>query len=669
MLPLASILLTAAQDAGRPNSDFTPALDHASRSVSEWSLLLDDEREAANAAWCLYYADDRSSAVVEALKLALATPLAPTAHVPIDTILCEWGVAFEALLTDAFSANRRALLASALFPPPPSGPAATARLARDEDADAALAELVDLLGGGELDAPTKQWLHEHAGRGLGAEVGRRITARLRADGNKAIGIRRWLDEIAGCRSCLQGAAQALGELAASEAETAAAAAVLLPKAAAWIGVDSIEDREFHLPWRASAADEPQIEAALAHHYARLVDAAADVGHIDRPLLAALHARVRAHPAIAVAISPGLLRLLDKSAAYDLEVLRLLCHAGCTDPRVREAWLGMARSWSDVSAPALATLPCLPRYDEETRGVLLDLMRRAESVAPFVDKLAFAGEIDADQSSALRYAFDHLANDEWTWLVTNGIRGLVDEPAAMPEHIRSTTATLSERAARLERIALNCATRKLRGLDFGADVAALAEMTELEPASCGGHGYADYVASAWSHARKLQLHSDALVRSALATLRDAFPHGMAFASHSDAALAYLESAALTLAQQVEFERVVPFAANDRRIGGFFGRAAGKVVLERVPVMRAALYAGDVPVLEELARVTRLLDRDVDYLLAAMQRGPAATRAWALELVDSEKLGAPRVRDAVLRRRDDVDDSVARRARRLADARGW
>ncbi len=41
----------------------------------------------------------------------------------------------------------------------------------------------------------------------------------------------------------------------------------------------------------------------------------------------------------------------------------------------------------------------------------------------------------------------------------------------------------------------------------------------------------------------------------------------------------------------------------------------------------------------------------------------------ELVDAERLDTPRVRDGVRRRLDEVDGAVARRARRLVDARDW
>jgi hypothetical protein len=316
-------------------------------------------------------------------------------------------------------------------------------------------------------------------------------------------------------------------------------------------------------------------------------------------------------------------------------------------------------------------------DEETLAVLLDLVTRAESVAPLADKLRFLGLTDAVRSPVARRFLDRI--ESGSWLVSQGFRGLVDEPLELPEALASNEPVLeimSARAQRMNRLALNCATRKDRGEDITADEAAIVEMLELDYPYGGGGGYHDYVQWGYFHAQTLGLRSDRLARSALRHIRTEFPMGEAFSTHADAARAFLEASDLSVALQVEVERQIRYRAPEPGPRGVNivhplhgGRSTGIVSVQRTPAIRKAVYGGNVWAIDELSRCTRLIDRDLDYLEAALARAPAWTRLWLLTVIERDALDVPRVREAVRGRLADVDDEVRRRAQDLIDSAGW
>src|SRR5690606_9645562 len=93
------------------------------------------------------------------------------------------------------------------------------------------------------------------------------------------------------------------------------------------------------------------------------------------------------------------------------------------------------------------------------------------------------------------------------------------------------------------------------------------------------------------------------------------------------------------------------------------------IEVVPAMRLALYGGNVHAIHDVLAVTKASERDLDFLLALLERGTARDRISVLELIDEHTLDSPRIAEAVRRAREDLEDQTAEAARRLCSYRGW
>jgi hypothetical protein len=107
----ASMIALAPQD-GAANAklpaDFVPALNYAERPVEFWIDELEQTQgRSSRAVWCLYYHDDRSPRVIDALKRWLRRWVHAELDTPrvIDTVLNEWGVEFEPLTIEEFLAT------------------------------------------------------------------------------------------------------------------------------------------------------------------------------------------------------------------------------------------------------------------------------------------------------------------------------------------------------------------------------------------------------------------------------------------------------------------------------------------------------------------------------------------------------------------------------------
>jgi hypothetical protein len=692
MLPAA--FLASAVGFQTQSRSFVPALDFATRPVAEWRRLLDSDELGARAAWCLYYADDRSLPTLDAMRDALATPTAPAAHLPLDAILTSWGAQFDELPASAFMLEGKLVEPDALIPGPRGSatgedskllgmlssedldvafPAALALLARDVEPHAALRRMADALDAGRpFDVPTGQWILEHARDGWGIELGARIrndVAKGRGDGASVV---RRVAHLVQFPDAAVGAIDALVELAdASLPDSATAEKLVRPVS----GPDPYSHSTFHRRLRHPPSDDVRRSDALVRFYGTRVHRAAELGRIDLAVLAEIEAHLPLFPGIAAAVEPGLVTLLGKQVEAKAELLRVLGHVRSSAPEVRTAWIETVRAWSDFTIPGMQRFPCRASFDDETRATLLEAMQSAPSTSVFENVLLFSGEVDADRSNLARCFLDHLGKQAgaWSFLPSNGFRGLVDEPFELPESLRRNGDDFelqNGRALRVNRLALACATRQARGEDTRRDEAAIAQMIALPYTFDGAEGPVDYVQWGLWHARKPGLHSEPIVRVAFARLVEAD-----WDCHKEIAQVYFENAELTIEQQVELARLTSYRPASEWRGlnieneRFGGRGKGKVALERSATLRRLLYGGNTRVLEELARITRLAERDLDYLLAVLTRGPVRSRDWALWLVEQESIDAPRVRDAVRRRTSDVDPGVSRRAKRLLEGKGW
>jgi hypothetical protein len=94
-------------------------LHWAQKDVSEWlSIVRRGGRDVREALWCLFYADERSPRVLDALREIEKSSTNDEARRIADAILCHWRAEHEAMGAAAYRAPRSAVAPNALFPPP-----------------------------------------------------------------------------------------------------------------------------------------------------------------------------------------------------------------------------------------------------------------------------------------------------------------------------------------------------------------------------------------------------------------------------------------------------------------------------------------------------------------------------------------------------------------------
>lgn len=339
----------------------------------------------------------------------------------------------------------------------------------------------------------------------------------------------------------------------------------------------------------------------------------------------------------------------------------------TTSRTRELYLECMSRIASTDVVDAELVPCWPEHDEETLLALERVLAKAKHVQPLCNRFRFAGLIDAARTPITQMLLDRLAAEgSLHWASSEGFRGIVPvDPSSTPIH-------------RINVLALNLATRRASGLDTSTDEAAFA-WALMRPYDRGGAGgYDDYVQWGFFQARTLRLTTPSVVDFAIRQVSGlVVPDGwLPWSTHTDAAQAFLDVIPLSIEDAVRVAEAIPYKTELPRWHGINLASPGDGgvtqrpnAIELVPQMRLALYTGNFRVLHDLARVTRLVERDEDYLLAALERGPAQMRRSLVELVDERDLSLPRTIEAVRRLRDDLDDGVARAARDLCSTRGW
>ncbi len=666
-------------------AEFIPARDHDQKTVPEWIADLEHSHgRSLGAIWSLYYAGERTREVIEALKKGLVTTDDAVARRALDTILSHWSVACEAPSARAYVGGQATIAADQLFPPPrrlgattpkPSGEILTTleqvigALLKNRETDIALDTIVCLererqhtplpgVDGEVAIAHTHAWARAFAGSAYGEAFARHLrheSARTPFDA------REWgrlLDEIPELGRGSFAAGRALLEALDGPLERASPARAALEKLLPFI---QSQASEAQIHWRLGQddgidPDEQQIVTELA---IRMLDQEVAAQDLRR-----LHATIVSTPMLAGLIQGRLLELARRQDDTGLEALRILGHMGVRDAMLRQRYLDVVRAWNDFSDNALERFPCWRLHDDETLAALAEVLDRAGARRAFQFRLWFAGLTDARRSPiAMRYLSDPVIRSHGDGLVVHGFRGLF--PLEPDERI----------GGRVNQLALRIATLKDDGKGFSAEEAELASLL-LVPPGIDDKGSDDGpVDLGLFLARTLGLRSDDIVSAAFDLLRRGSSED--FSANSYEAAAYLNTARLSLEQELELRRLLPWSPPVSR--GWWdvdtvaptdtGPLQGQLAIELVPQIRMAIYGGLVQALDDLLAITRLVPRDEDYLLAVIDRGPAEAREWAVGLVRRRNLDTIRIRAAVGARGLDFDGRVCRAAQRLIAERGW
>jgi hypothetical protein len=703
---LATLVLGAfagALQGPKAEGELVPVLHHGRKTAVEWVAELEARHGAApEIVWALYHAGARTPAVLGALERWVDVSTDPATRRAIDTVLLAWGAALPRLGAADYAAPGPHVPADAVFPlPPHPSDADEADLARDlastdpmrvagaavallrrrvrvDDALLALHRVVPDLRP-KFDArphptpPTfgaaaevRFWCEDHAGT---AHAHALAGALARADSDEArMRIVRAL-EVA--RGDVSPAAHALEALAEGKGELAQLAREAWNGAVGWnpLGNRDDEDRDwslhaFHLRRSPRNDRSPSAQESLDRVFGGRLERAIERGELTRELLVDVHAVALGSDPLAKRCERLLDPVLDRDDEVGLEALRLLCHLRLATPHARQRYLERMRAWDRFDAAGLELVPCWPAHDAETLEAFARVVRKAKDAHDLYQRFLFAGLKDTAREPLVQVLLDGSARGALHWAIRDGFRGIVAvDETALPE-------------VQINAIALNIATRRERGEDTARDEEAFARVLGRPYDRDGAGGYSDYVQWGFFHARSLQLRSPEVVELALRYAGNTGTSDWDFSTHTDAAIAYLDTAVLGLEDEVRVARMLPYHPPGPRWRGIDivqpvdgGITTRKTAIELVPAMRCALYAGNVRALADLLRVTRISERDEDYLLAVLDRGEAGARHWALGLVEEHALASERLAAAVRHACADLDDAVASAATKLRAARGW
>jgi len=685
----ASMLLQQQSPPPEPPRKFVAALDYAQKSTMDWVAELHRRQLAStDALWSLYYIDDRSEAVVAALERCCKESTDRVARCVSDTVLIAWQIPHDLLPPQDYIASGDPVPVATLFLPPlamktvdaaqcaidlhgtdvrASLSAAEALILSGHHADKALTELltrVRALREAAIESSNPEtlmdsrrvqnWARKFAGSAFGAAVGALLEGE-QDDASKALAWFRLLEED---RVSATGALPAIQRLSARQDS-------LGQRARAWIANlvhprAPADEWELHATLKYARESDPYVDEAVAEYVTTQNASTLAVGADAAGMLANLHDLILTNAALAARWTPVLREFVKRDDATGLEALRILSHLGDDSPIVRARYLDFVRAWR-FTADRVGRVPCRKHHDPETLTAFTELFQRAPAKDEFQQQLEFAGLTDSSKTPLARAFLDSFDRHRGIspWLVGAGWRGLVEVDAT------------ARRAAQVNRIALNIATKHDLGQDYASDEAQLVAILDLPYDQDGADGYDDQVQWGFGHAADLGLHSPGLVRAALHYLDlGGFPNG--FDAHVDSARSFLEDAVLTLDQQAEVERRL--GSGEYGVGWRCSNPAharrGAVALEHAVRLRSMLYRGDIGALEYLLKATVPSPCDEAYWLVQVDRGSADERLAALKLANVYGLDSPEVRDAFERHAlDDLDRKVRTTAKTIRAARGW
>lgn len=699
MLALILLALVASSYQSDPRG-FVPALDHARKTPAEWVRVLDEARgDHPDAVWSLFYADDRSSPVVEALSRWLVETRGPNARRAIDTVLVHWNVDVPLPTAREYGPMDSVPVDTLLPRPPPPQNSDESALLLDLASDhsmracSAAAALIQRrthvedafrvllrFAPDRRERPSPEvpqttitspeairfWCEDFAGSAYA-----RGLADMLDDAKAEYDELKWLDALL-IANCDRSPALAQLEKRLNRwGGVGESARTVWSRAVGWweehsrgasaCGVSSLHGSGPIEEPRTSAAAQESLDRVIGSRLEREIEC----GTIDVASLHALHAATRASIPLAERCRVLLVPLVDRQDAIGREAVCVLVHLRTKSPRVRAAYIDQMHRSARERVDHESTL-CWQGHDDETLEALAAAASATDDVWTVKNALRCAGLTDARQDRLVQTTLDALASQgSLHRALSHGLRGIVAvEPSGRP-------------VDRINALALALATRRDRGERTDDDEAAFAEVLMLPYEREGAGGYSDYVQWGFFHARQMRLTTPAVVDFAIRQVSGQVPpDGLPWSTHMDAAQAYLDVIPLGIEDAVRVAEAIPYRTElnlwqgiNLASPGDGGVTSRPNAIELVPQMRLALYGGNFRVLHDLARVTRLVERDEDYLLAALERGPAQMRRALVERIDERDLAMPRTIDAVRRLRDDLDDGVARAAQDLCSTRGW
>lgn len=636
--------------------EFVPALQHGSRSVAQWIEELQHGAQPLDAVWSLYYADERSAAVIAALKDALAPSRTPECRMAADTILCQWHVQHELLPAEVYSGGATIGDYAKRFEPPEELAQGERgkllqHLVHNEDAAQALQHL--------LDVPlATEWAAAFAGSSWFDALGERLAQSESLE--KALASHAdWENQIAKHGAGATAAIPWLARILARGGAEAEFAHRLIGPLTGWQcrSPDQPPD-PYYLLNRAIPRTEEFVDPLVEQHLLDEAARALEAKPLSPETTLWLHAVALANPRVAELCRQRLPDRLGAAVEPASDILRLLTHVESNDPRVHAAYVRTLRDWNESDSAGLEAVPFWRKHDDETRTALRELILRATKPAALDVQLCFAGEVDAASSELARIYLERTRGTS-PWLVSEGFRGKIEVDKQL------------SLAQQVNQIALNIAGKQAHGEEFADDEQQLVAILERPYDKGGAGGYDDQVQWGFFHAQQLGLHSRALVRVALHYIKigDTLE---GYSTHSDAAGPYLESIPLEIEDHLALRKLRPpdraepqWRGIDLAESRFGGEPVTKLSLEDVPRWRRKLFSGEPHFLANLLRVTPLTEREEPYLVTLLERGSVEQRVWALGVVEEHHLDSPGVRTSIQRLAEhDLDAGVRRSAARIA-----
>lgn len=671
-----SLLALALPLQGAPKSSdlFLPYFEQTSKPTSEWLARFEGSGGTdQDALWCLFWKDDRSEAVIAALKTALARCPDPGAKLAIDTVLDQWEVAHDCVPSDADSELDRwpfplldgddaAVEASlAMDDRTIRARAALTLVARRRSVDAAVRALVDTVladskgtwpgtpwyawsrtgGDDAIDAPGVALAFVRAFAGSAFDrAAAKLVERSKDDPDR---LRFLLRQVRLATSPPPpDVTQVLAPIAAGTDRNALRALRLLAATRSiepWAVLDSHSD--FHAPWNLEPLADTGGEPAVAKALGAAVRAAVGAGTLEATDVRGLAAIGLRSAAVRAAIVPALEPLLKRDDAVGAEALFVLTHLGDAGEAVRGKYLQVLGDWKAFDAAGLEWLPCLAEHDARTLEAFERIFDKAESKRPLMYPLAAAGWKDERRSARVKRFVDAIEpTDFWTWYQLFELGFAVERAPADSDPVYM----------KVHKLALAIRSKRARGAAAGADENALRKLVIEGEEPQGEFGYAD--AYTWGIDRivKLGLADDAFVQWGAEFMLDA--------DHF-----HQENVAQALAERVLDRRTQAVLCH---LGDIFGDDRMQYVqlyghlgvagIEKAATIRKAARAGNLKAIEALASVARLGKPEEEVLVALVQRGLRDRRLDALKVIRQNRIAGSLVTAAVADARNDLDDAV-------------
>lgn len=702
--------LGLAATRARAGEPFLPYFECLGATLDEWlSRFEDSGGRSSQALWCVFYRDDGSERVREALRRWHRESVDERVRKEVLTILTHWGEAVEEApaLEDAalpVPGPLQYALATRPFAPPfaplegdavglraaltGSDRIARARAAltlmrSPEDVSAVIRTLVLALreetrgtwrgrvvpssepwvNAPELTGHALEWCVEYAGDAADAALAAIIEDRG-VDDELRLFILRQVPFSRHASAGVVGDAL-LGVVEADGGKMGRNALARLLQMASPQRSGDRDDRPHVSNWFlfSDRAQQPLADPVLEAVLGRAIGARlrVELGReelsaefVDEALaIARRSARVRE------AVLPVLAPALEREGAPRDAILYALVSLGEHGAAVRNADVRRLDSMQRPSSEDLQVVPCLAKHDAETVAALARLAARLDHRRLLAHPLLIGGLLHPEGPTLGREFLAECDVDggyTWTLLYDLGLRG---EPA-----LQDGDAPL----ARLMKLAITVRTSRERGVAAERETAALLDAMR---ACVDGQGYGarwhDVHGEAFRVVGELGIATPESLNWSLEYLRTSL------GVHLGAAAEMLTHFRLDRRQQALLCQLRDAFGSIRPYLEVLA-CQGASSLERVAEIRA-LFAHplrdartlapriDLDVLDAVLRITRPTVRERAWLAAAIEGGVCSDRARALAIVGARGVDTPEIRAAVERAASDVDSKVRAAAERV------